>query len=271
MGRIPEWIPEYNSIFQVTAPLFSSRLFEFGADSGDHEMPNSLDVGKKVTLRNPMKYYGQEHSDVYVGGSLFVRERERERDRQTERQRERENERERERERRRRRREREIEREIMSNIFQILSNGAIGFNAASRSYKTGIFPEGDKLIAPFWNRNDLRNGGHVWYREVTSELISLSFSLWLSLSLSLVEDDSFAGGRVLERGQSEIRYQYDVQVRVKSALLVTWEQMQPLGAAALPEDVSQSLSLSLIISLSLCLSPSPSLSLISLLSLNLIY
>lgn len=44
-------------------------------------------------------------------------------------------------------------------------------------------------------------------------------------------------GRVLERGQSEIRYQYDEVVKVKTCLLVTWDKMQPLGATPLPEDV----------------------------------
>lgn len=52
--------------------------------------------------------------------------------------------------------------------LQVLSNGAIGFEAASRSYRANLFPTGQKLIAPFWNRNDMRNGGHVFYREITS-------------------------------------------------------------------------------------------------------
>lgn len=46
-----------------------------------------------------------------------------------------------------------------------------------------------------------------------------------------------SGGRVLERGQSEIRYQYDKAVKVLSAILVTWENMQPLGAAPLVTEV----------------------------------
>lgn len=46
------------------------------------------------------------------------------------------------------------------------------------------------------------------------------------------------GGRVLERGQSEIRYQYDKTVKVLSAILVTWENMQPLGAAPLVTEVT---------------------------------
>ena len=32
---------------QVTAPLFSSRLFEYGKEVDDLEAPASLDVGKK--------------------------------------------------------------------------------------------------------------------------------------------------------------------------------------------------------------------------------
>ncbi|KAE9412067.1 hypothetical protein Angca_006311, partial [Angiostrongylus cantonensis] len=144
----------------VTAPLFSSRLFEFGKDAEDNEVPQALDVGKKVQLTTPLKFYGEDYNTIYV-----------------------------------------------------LSNGAIGFEANSRTYKAGLFPSGARMIAPFWNRNDLRKGGHVYYREVTK-------------------------GRVLERGQSEIRYQYDRSVHVKSAVVVTWEKMQPLeGTSALPEEV----------------------------------
>uniref|UniRef100_A0A914UMS4 Uncharacterized protein n=1 Tax=Plectus sambesii TaxID=2011161 RepID=A0A914UMS4_9BILA len=143
---------------QVTAPLFSSRLFDYGPDHGDGELPQSLDVGKQVQLSHPLVLLGEEFSTVYV-----------------------------------------------------LSNGGIGFDAASRSYKANLFPKGHKLIAPFWNRNDMRNGGHVYYREITS-------------------------GRILERGQSEIRYQYDKNVKVESCLLVTWQNMQPLGDQVLPAE-----------------------------------
>ncbi|KAJ1369362.1 hypothetical protein KIN20_030801 [Parelaphostrongylus tenuis] len=97
---------------KVTAPLFSSRLFEFGKDAEDNEVPQALDVGKKVQLTNPLNYYGEDYSTIYV-----------------------------------------------------LSNGAIGFEANSRTYKAGLFPSGARMIAPFWNRNDLRKGGHVYYRE----------------------------------------------------------------------------------------------------------
>uniref|UniRef100_A0A915E034 Uncharacterized protein n=1 Tax=Ditylenchus dipsaci TaxID=166011 RepID=A0A915E034_9BILA len=93
----------------------------------------------------------------------------------------------------------------------ILSNGGIGFESSSRTYRSSILPSNLKIIAPFWNRNDLRNGGSVFYREVTS-------------------------GRVVERGQSEIRYQYDKEVKVQSAIIATWVKMQPLGTAALPEE-----------------------------------
>jgi len=47
---------------------------------------------------------------------------------------------------------------------------------------------------------------------------------------------SRAGGRLLERGQSEIRYQYDKSVKLLAAVVVTWEGMQPLGSNALPDD-----------------------------------
>ncbi|CAJ0943292.1 unnamed protein product, partial [Mesorhabditis belari] len=143
---------------QVTAPLFSSRLFDYGQEAGDQEIPRSLDVGKKLDLHQSVKFYGENFKTVYI-----------------------------------------------------LSNGGIGFESASRSYKTHIFLGGSKLIAPFWNRNDLRNGGHVWYREVIS-------------------------GRVLERGQSEIRYQYDKNVK-----------MQPLGETVLPADNTNTFQAALFI------------------------
>uniref|UniRef100_A0A7E4W4K5 EGF-like domain-containing protein n=1 Tax=Panagrellus redivivus TaxID=6233 RepID=A0A7E4W4K5_PANRE len=146
---------------QVTAPLFSSRLFDYGSEAGDQELPSGLDVGKRVDLRNPLRFNSDEHESVYV-----------------------------------------------------LSNGGIGFDSNSRSYRSNIFSKSSNsipLLAPFWNRNDLRNGGHVWYREITA-------------------------GRILERGQSEIRYQYDKNVKVLSALIVTWEKMQPLGNEVLRDE-----------------------------------
>ncbi|KAE9550713.1 hypothetical protein FO519_006079 [Halicephalobus sp. NKZ332] len=146
---------------QVTAPLFSSRLFDYGADSGDKELPAGLDVGKKVDLKYPINFDSGTYQSIFV-----------------------------------------------------LSNGGIGFDTNSRTYRSNIFSKDSNslpLIAPFWNRNDLRNGGHVWYREITS-------------------------GRILERGQSEIRYQYDKNVKVVSCFLVTWEKMQPLGNQILPDE-----------------------------------
>uniref|UniRef100_A0AC35EUW9 Uncharacterized protein n=1 Tax=Panagrolaimus sp. PS1159 TaxID=55785 RepID=A0AC35EUW9_9BILA len=150
---------------QVTAPLFSSRLFDYGIDAGDKELPAGLDSGLEVKLQNPLRFNGDEHQSIYV-----------------------------------------------------LSNGGIGFDYNSRSYRSNVFSKDANsvpLIAPFWNRNDLRNGGHVWYREIT-------------------------GGRIIERGQSEIRYQYDKTVKVLSCLLVTWEKMQPLGSQILPDENTNS-------------------------------
>lgn len=98
------------------------------------------------------------------------------------------------------------------STLYILSNGGIGFDTGAKNYRSGILPGNLKLLAPFWNRNDLRNGGNVHYREVQS-------------------------GRALDRGQSEIRYQYDREVKVQSAIIVTWEKMQPLGSEALPDEV----------------------------------
>ncbi|CEF68605.1 Epidermal growth factor-like domain and EGF-like calcium-binding domain and Nidogen, extracellular domain and Green fluorescent protein-like domain-containing protein [Strongyloides ratti] len=143
---------------QVTAPLFSSRLFEYGIDAGDDELPQQLDAYKKFSLRYPIKFYGREYTTI-----------------------------------------------------NILANGAIGLDENSKVYKLNVLPGNMKLIAPFWNRNNLLTGGAVYFREITS-------------------------GRVLERGQSEIRYQYDKSIHVKSAVVITWDRMQPVGDKVLPEE-----------------------------------
>ena len=57
-----------------------------------------------------------------------------------------------------------------SSIY-VLSNGAIGFESSARTYRSNILPGRVKIIAPFWNRNDLRNGGRVFFREVSSPFI----------------------------------------------------------------------------------------------------
>lgn len=53
------------------------------------------------------------------------------------------------------------------SFFQVLSNGGVGFDQNSRNYKNNILHNGPALIAPLWNRNDLRKGGQIYYREVT--------------------------------------------------------------------------------------------------------
>lgn len=50
----------------MTAPLFSSRLFDYGTEHGDGELPRSLDVGKQVQLSRPLNFLGEEFSTVYV-------------------------------------------------------------------------------------------------------------------------------------------------------------------------------------------------------------
>uniref|UniRef100_A0A8R1TNH1 NIDO domain-containing protein n=1 Tax=Onchocerca volvulus TaxID=6282 RepID=A0A8R1TNH1_ONCVO len=153
----------------ITAPLFSSRLFEYGPDAGDQELSRNLDVSKKINLIHPLRFYGIDTSTVYI-----------------------------------------------------LSNGGIGIDSNTRTYRQNVLPSDLKLIAIFWNRNDLRNGGYVYFREITE-------------------------GRILERGQSEIRYQYDETVKVKSCLLVTWDKMQPVGAAPLPEDNTNTFQIALFL------------------------
>jgi hypothetical protein len=98
---------------QVTAPLFSSRLFEYGSRAGDKEMAGGVDMAKKLPLSRPITFFGQSHSAVWI-----------------------------------------------------LSNGGIGFEQGARQYRANMLPSGVKLIAPFWNRNDLKNGGKVFYREI---------------------------------------------------------------------------------------------------------
>jgi hypothetical protein len=100
----------------VTAPLFSSRLFEFGPRAGDKEIGSGLDTAKRLPLSRPLTFFGQQHSAIWV-----------------------------------------------------LSNGGIGFEQSARQYRANILPSGVKVIVPFWNRNDLRNGGKIYYREVASQ------------------------------------------------------------------------------------------------------
>lgn len=50
----------------MTAPLFSSRLFEYGEEVGDQELPANLDVAKKVELTRPITFYGRSYHTVYV-------------------------------------------------------------------------------------------------------------------------------------------------------------------------------------------------------------
>uniref|UniRef100_A0A915Q1X0 EGF-like domain-containing protein n=1 Tax=Setaria digitata TaxID=48799 RepID=A0A915Q1X0_9BILA len=163
------WLAILKEFPTITAPLFSSRLFEYGPDAGDQELPRNLDVAKKISLIYPLRFYGVDTTTVYI-----------------------------------------------------LSNGAIGIEQNAHTYRQSVLPSDLKLIAIFWNRNDLRNGGHVFFREI-------------------------AAGRVLERGQSEIRYQYDEVVKVKTCLLVTWDKMQPFGAAPLPEDNTNTFQMALFI------------------------
>lgn len=157
---------------QVTAPLFSSRLFEYGLAANDKELVLSsggggLDIAKRMPLSRPLLYYGQPHSAIWI-----------------------------------------------------LSNGGIGFEQSARQYRANILPSNIRIIAPFWNRNDLRVGGKIFYREVT-------------------------GGRVLDRGQSEIRYQYELEVKVHTAVLVTFEKMQPVGTDPLPDENTNTFQLAL--------------------------
>lgn len=52
--------------WQVTAPLFSSRLFEYGKNAGDAQLPQQLDGIKKMDLKNPLNFYGENAKYVYV-------------------------------------------------------------------------------------------------------------------------------------------------------------------------------------------------------------
>lgn len=55
-----------NELLQITAPLFSSRLFEYGPDVGDQELPRNLDTGKTINLIYPLRFYGMDISTVHV-------------------------------------------------------------------------------------------------------------------------------------------------------------------------------------------------------------
>nr|CAD2208695.1 unnamed protein product [Meloidogyne enterolobii] len=56
---------------QVTAPLFSSRLFEYGPAANDKELLLSsngggLDIAKRMPLSRPLLFYGQPHSAIWI-------------------------------------------------------------------------------------------------------------------------------------------------------------------------------------------------------------
>ena len=105
-------------------------MFDYGIDHGDRQLDPGLDESKKLQLTSPVHFYGREYSTLYV-----------------------------------------------------LGNGAISFEQAAH-YRPNVLPGPIKvsnyqlianwiayriqLIAPFWNKNDLRNGGSVFFREITS-------------------------------------------------------------------------------------------------------
>ncbi|VDN31106.1 unnamed protein product [Gongylonema pulchrum] len=68
MPILPKLSDEYLMLVMslITAPLFSSRLFEYGTDAGDEELPPSLDAAKKITIAYPLRFYGMDSSTVYV-------------------------------------------------------------------------------------------------------------------------------------------------------------------------------------------------------------
>lgn len=64
-GRPRRQLPTEINI-QVTAPLFTARLYDFGKSEGDKEVPPSLDVGIKIDLQRPITFYEQKYNDLYV-------------------------------------------------------------------------------------------------------------------------------------------------------------------------------------------------------------
>uniref|UniRef100_A0A915K1U0 Uncharacterized protein n=1 Tax=Romanomermis culicivorax TaxID=13658 RepID=A0A915K1U0_ROMCU len=95
----------------------------------------------------------------------------------------------------------------------ILSNGGIGVEQNARNYKQNILRESSSpLLVTLWNRNDLRKGA----------------------------------GRAIERGQSEIRYQYDIEVNPISAVIVSWVNMQPFGDQKLQNENTNTVQLAVM-------------------------
>ncbi len=88
----------------------------------------------------------------------------------------------------------------------------IGFEDEARRFHAEKFPAGPAIIAPLWVRNDLRKGGAVWYREIKE-------------------------GRAADRAESEIRYQYEYGSKPESVLVVTWEDMYPIGDGNIAKEV----------------------------------
>ncbi|OUC43557.1 putative Nidogen-like protein, partial [Trichinella nativa] len=63
---------------QVTAPLFTARLYDFGPNEGDQSLPKQFsnahyNNGLKLRLNRPMHYYGQWFETIFVNGRLVDR------------------------------------------------------------------------------------------------------------------------------------------------------------------------------------------------------
>lgn len=68
-GRPRRQLPTEINI-QVTAPLFTARLYDYGTADGDKQVPPSVDVGMRLELTHPITFYGQKYNEVYVRISL---------------------------------------------------------------------------------------------------------------------------------------------------------------------------------------------------------
>uniref|UniRef100_A0A5S6QS67 EGF-like domain-containing protein n=1 Tax=Trichuris muris TaxID=70415 RepID=A0A5S6QS67_TRIMR len=168
--RLKRQVPSEINI-QVTAPLFTARLFDFGPSEGDTAVPTTTkDVTVPIVLQSPIQFYAKQYNRAYIH-----------------------------------------------------SNGGITFTSTnpSASSRGSVLLGKYSLIAPFWNRNDLRKGGNVFYREVTE-------------------------GRLIERAKSEVLYQYERSVSISSVLVVTWHLMQPADGEKLPDDNTNTFQVVLI-------------------------
>lgn len=91
---------------------------------------------------------------------------------------------------------------------KVNTNGDVTFESSLSQFVANSFPisGSHKIIAPFWTDIDIRNGGQLWYRLTTQDLM-------------------------LEQGTSEIRnlFPHILSFAASWIMVVTWENVAVFG------------------------------------------